>query len=234
MRSKGNKDMKPEITDYIQKLANLLATSAQPENAGPMKAYMKNRFEFFGIKSPERRALFREFVAEEGLPEFADLENIVARLFEKPEREFHYFAIELAGKMRKSWTRDTLSVFVKMVTLKSWWDSVDSIKSVCFRDYFLLFPEHRHEITNEWIDSGNIWLQRLSVIFQLGYREKTDAVLLRRNILLLRDSDEFFVQKAIGWALRDFARTDEGFVKKLLTEHDLKPLSRREALKHIG
>ena len=117
--------------------------------------------------------------------------------------------------------------------MKSWWDSVDTINSVCFKPYFQKFPENRYEITQKWIDSENIWLQRLSVICQLGLKDKTDVELLFGNILQLTESKEFFVQKAIGWALRDLARNQPELVKKFVAENDLKPLSKREALKHL-
>lgn len=195
---------------------------------------MKNRCLFFGIKSPLRKEIIKEFFAENGLPEFAELNDIIDELFQLPQREFQYFGIELCGKLKKQWTAETLSLFEKMVVTKSWWDSVDYIKSVCLKDYFLKFPDERFEITQRWIDSGNIWLQRLSVIFQLGYKEKTDVELLQRNILQLTDSNEFFVQKAIGWALRDYARFNAEFVKKFVADNKLKPLSKREALKHLA
>jgi 3-methyladenine DNA glycosylase AlkD len=218
---------------YIEKISEKFRRSVVPENAAPMKKYLKNRFEFFGIKAPERKILLKEFFAANGLPEFAESDAIAEKLFSFPEREFHYFAIELCGKFKKEWREETLALFEKMVVTKPWWDSVDYIKSVCLKDYFLKFPADRYAVTARWIDSENIWLQRLSVIFQLGYREKTDLRLLARNIHALKDSNEFFVQKAIGWALRDYARTDAGFVRKFVADNDLKPLSRREALKNL-
>lgn len=220
-------------SEYVRKIAKKFRKNSNSENAEPMKKYMKNRFEFFGIKSPERKIILREFFAENGLPSFKELRKIVSECFDLPEREFQYFAIELCGKFKKHWKEETLTLFEKMATTKSWWDSVDYIKSVCLKDYFLRFPDKRYETTQRWIDSENIWLQRLSVIFQLGYKDKTDTRLLRRNILQLNDSNEFFVQKAIGWALRDYARTDAEFVKNFVAENDLKPLSKREALKNL-
>ncbi len=218
---------------FIEKISEKLKQNASAENAAPMKAYLKNRFEFFGIKSPERREIFRAFLAENDLPRVEDLEEIIIRLFDLPQREFHYFAIELAGKFKTDWTENSLELFEKMIAAKSWWDSVDSINSVCIKPYFQKFPERRFEITQKWIESENIWFQRLSVIFQLGLKDKTDVELLFRNILQLSRSKEFFVQKAIGWALRDLARTKTETVKTFVAENDLKPLSKREALKNL-
>ncbi len=120
-----------------------------------------------------------------------------------------------------------------MAKTKSWWDSVDTINIFCIKPYFAKFPDDTFAITQAWIDSNNIWLQRLSIIFQLRLTNKTDIKILERNILQLRDSEEFFVQKAIGWALRDYWRTDPDWIVDFAKKHELKPLSKREALKHI-
>jgi 3-methyladenine DNA glycosylase AlkD len=222
------------MREYIKPLATLLKQREDIESGVAMKAYMKNKFEFFGIKSKPRNDLFKQFFAEKGLPKFEDADEIIFDLFARPQREFHYFAIELIGKFRKEWTRETIVLFEKMITMQSWWDSADYIKSVCLKPYFLQFTDETYEITQRWIDSENIWLRRLSVIFQLGFKDKTDVDLLFRNILQLTESDEFFIQKAIGWALRDYARTDPNLVKKFVAENKLKPLSVREALKHLN
>lgn len=225
--------MKKSSFKYIQNIADRFKQNANTENAIKMKQYMRNKFEYYGIKSPERKAILKIFFAENDLPAFEELNEIADELFRLPEREFQYFAIELVGKYKKQWTEETLKLFEKMSVTKSWWDSVDYIKSVCFKPYFLKFPDKRYEITQRWIDSENIWLQRLSIIYQLGYKDKTDTELLRRNILQLNESEEFFVQKAIGWALRDYARVDAEFTKRFVAENSLKPLSNREALKNL-
>ena len=118
-----------------------------------------------------------------------------------------------------------------MAATQSWWDSVDSINIFCIKPYFAKFPENTGSISQTWIDSNNMWLQRLSIIFQLRLTDKTNTKLLKRNILQLKDSDEFFIQKAIGWALRDYWRTDPQWVIKFVKAVDLKPLSKREAFK---
>lgn len=225
--------MTGETAQYLKHLSEKLEPHTDPEYAVQMKAYLRNQFEFLGIRSPERNALFKDFFAEHGIPEFESLPDTIDELFERQEREYHYFAIELARRSRKKWTAGSVELFESMAVRRSWWDTVDYIKSACLRDYFQEFPEGRYEVTDRWLDSGNIWLQRLSVIFQLGYKNKTDTKLLERNILRLIGSEEFFVQKAIGWALRDYARTDPEFVLRFVRSHDLKPLSRREALKHL-
>jgi 3-methyladenine DNA glycosylase AlkD len=225
--------MTKALSTYTKGLMKKLAPYADPEYAVQMKAYLRDQFEFLGMTSPRRNVVFREFFSESGLPGPDSIESTIEELFELEEREYHYFAIELARKIRKQWTAESIDLFESMAVRRSWWDTVDYIKSACLKEYFLKFPDGRYEITDRWIRSGNIWLQRLSVIFQLGYKQRTDTRLLERNILRLNGSDEFFVQKAIGWALRDYARTDSEYVRRFVRKHELKPLSRREALKRL-
>ncbi|NNE98857.1 MAG: DNA alkylation repair protein [Pyrinomonadaceae bacterium] len=218
---------------YLKPLVQELERHANDKDAIKMKAYMKDRFEMFGIKTPARRMIAREFLLEYGLPEFRDLEKIVFACFAFPERELHHFGIELCGKFKKQWTPETVKLFERMTITKSWWDSVDSINIFCIKPYFARIPNDIYSITQAWIDSNNVWLQRLSIIFQLRLTDKTDRNILSRNILQLNDSEKFFVQKAIGWALRDLAHTDPDWVLEFVQKNELKPLSRREALKHI-
>lgn len=221
------------MDNYLRPLIKQFKQHSDGENAVKMKSYMKDRFEFYGIKSPQRQKIIKEFIAENGLPESGSVENIVFECFEMPEREVHYFAIEFCGKLSQSWKPKTIKLFEKMALKKSWWDSVDSINTSCVKPYFANFPGDTDSITQSWIDSGNIWLQRLGIIFQLRLTGNTDTKILARNILQLKDSGEFFVQKAIGWALRDYWRTDPDWVIKFVKENELKPLSKREALKRI-
>lgn len=218
----------------VGKLRALLEEHADPEYGARMKSYLRGQFEFFGMRSPERNVIFKEFIEKHGLPSMKELPALTDALFGQEQREFHYFAIEIAGRNRPDWKEDSIALFESMAVRRSWWDSVDYICRVCLHHYFLRFPDARNEITEGWIESGNIWLQRLSVIFQLGYKEHTDTALLERNISRLTGSDEFFVQKGIGWVLRDYARTDPDFVIGIVERLDLKPLSKREALKRIA
>ncbi|MBS1655677.1 MAG: DNA alkylation repair protein, partial [Bacteroidetes bacterium] len=120
------------------------------------------------------------------------------------------------------------------ITHKSWWDSVDQMASDCTGPFFLMYPELTKEVTGKWNRSNNIWLQRSSILFQKAYRVKTDTALLTKYILYCKGSDEFFVRKAIGWALREYSKTDPGWVVKFCKQNKLHPLSHREALKRIN
>ena len=218
---------------YTDTISSKFADHADPKNAVKMSSYMKDRFPFFGIKTPLRRTIGKELIDRHGLPEIADLERTVFDLFSKDERELHHFGIELCAEYKKKWTRETIHLFEKMAQTKSWWDTVDSINIFCIKPFFAIFPNERAKCTQSWIDSGNIWLQRLSIICQLRLKEDTDTELLSRNILQLNQSDEFFIQKAIGWALRDFGHSNPEWVREFVRKTELKPLSKREALKHL-
>ncbi|QQS39924.1 MAG: DNA alkylation repair protein [Acidobacteriota bacterium] len=230
--------MKPDFTDsdpktYVRLLRTALEPHADPAYAVEMKAYLRNQFEFFGMKSPLRKVIFKEFFDEHGIPSPEKLPEAAHLLLGEDEREFHYFAIESASKHRKLWDQRSVELFESMAVRRSWWDSVDYIRGVCLKEYFLAFPDLREAVSERWRSSENFWLQRLAVTFQIGYKTRTDTALLVKNIDAVKDSDEFFVQKAIGWALRDYGKTDPDFVEAYVSKAGLKPLSKREALKRI-
>jgi len=116
---------------------------------------------------------------------------------------------------------------------KSWWDSVDHIASECLTDYFKIFPEQIFPVTSTWNTSNNMWLQRSSIMFQKAFKQKTDTALLSQYIINRKDSKEFFIRKAIGWALREYSKTNPAWVKQFVKENKLHSLSEREALKNL-
>jgi 3-methyladenine DNA glycosylase AlkD len=221
---------------YAQALKNLLAAHAKPEDAFFMAKYMKNHFSFLGIKTPLRVQLWKQFLAEHENNLFSDTEIVyqtVWELWAMPERELQYCAIDLLEKTKKNWTEDIIFFFEQLLITKSWWDSVDSISGNLIGVYFLRFPNQIRPITEGWMASNNRWLQRVCLIFQLKYKEKTDVKLLFNYIHQLSFSKEFFIQKAIGWALRQYARTDADAIIAFVEVASLAPLSKREALKHL-
>ncbi len=120
-----------------------------------------------------------------------------------------------------------------MITHNSWWDSVDSTNSFVIGKYFLQFPEAIEPVTSKWNQSSNKWLQRMSILFQLIYKEKTNTTLLTEYIENTQLEEDFFIRKAIGWALRSYANTDAKWVIQFVKAHpQLSNLSKREALKH--
>lgn len=200
--------------------------------AKPMEAYMKNQFTFLGIRAGERKKLLATFLKEQGEP--VDLLGLVKVLFQEEEREFQYVAIDLLSRYGKKQPSEAISVYEKLVVQKSWWDTVDGLAGTVISNHFAMYPELIPSYNAKWIDGDNIWLARTAILFQLKYKEKTDTELLFSNCEKWLDSKEFFIQKAIGWALRQYAKESPEEVRRFVKSHSLAPLSKREALKHIG
>nr|WP_090982441.1 DNA alkylation repair protein [Paenibacillus sp. CF384] len=219
---------------YCEDLEKMLRSHASEEAAGPMTAYMRDLFPFLGIRTPERAAVTKQFVKEHGVPSGAELEGIARKLWSLPEREFHYTALLLLEKRKKDLTIDQVAFIEHLITAQSWWDTVDMIASHLVGTLFTQYPELVPIYTEKWIASDNLWLRRTAILFQLGYKGRTDAELLFSLIRRTAHEDEFFIRKAIGWALREYAKTDSAAVQQFVADTALSPLSVREALKHVG
>lgn len=221
------------MNSFIQPVAAEFAGIANADNAIQMKAYMKNKFDFFGIKTPERRKICKDYMKHRKLNDEKELETIAKELWALPEREFQYFAIELLALSKKVWKTSIIELFEFCITHKSWWDTVDFIANECTGPYFKMFPAQIVPVTDRWNASSNIWFQRSSLLFQKSYKRNTNTVLLSAYINNLSHSKEFFVQKAIGWILREYAKTNPEWVKAFVNTHNLATLSKKEALKHF-
>lgn len=203
------------------------------DKAIPMEAYMKNMFPFLGIKSPERKEIVKEYFSAYQLPvEDVFLEEILA-IYQLPEREFQYAAITLLSKKLKTLQVKDLLFIEKLIIEKSWWDSVDSIAPTIVGSIVKNNRADGEEIMKQWSSSENMWLNRSAILHQLKYKKDTNEELLKEIILSHNQSPEFFIQKSIGWLLREYAKTNPEFVKEFVLTHDLKPLSKREALKNL-
>jgi 3-methyladenine DNA glycosylase AlkD len=221
------------MTTYSEKLQTHFAQYADAQNALAMTGYMKNRFSFFGIKAPDRKTILKQFTAKNVPPQYPDLFEVVWALYAMPQRELHYCAVEMLEKSKRNWKKEDIVFFEKLITTNAWWDTVDTISTHIVGAYFQKYPDQMRPVTENWMASSNIWLQRVCLICQLMYRQKTDTVMLFDYIHRLKGSNEFFIQKAIGWSLRQYARTDAQTVKDFVENTGLKPLSKREALKHF-
>jgi 3-methyladenine DNA glycosylase AlkD len=203
------------------------------ERAVPMQQYMRNQFLYLGMMTDERRKTGNEYIRKHPLPDHDSMHAIVKELWELPERDYQYFAIELIIKCRKNWTKNDIELFEWLIVHKSWWDTVDFLANQVVGPWFKKYPQAIKAVTKKWNRSDNIWLQRMSILFQLKYKSDTDLELLYDYIQHLKRSKEFFVQKAIGWILREYSKTDPAEVMRFVRETELSPLSRREALKAI-
>jgi len=213
-------------------LIKLLTDHGNQEKAPAMAAYMKNHFPFLGIQSPLRADLLKQYFSIHELPEGVQgvWEEVFA-LLDLTEREFHYAAIALMGKMKL--TIEDLDRIQRVIETKSWWDSVDSIAPTILGNVVKKERTGGEEVMKRWAQSENMWVVRASILHQLKYKAETNEALLFDTIERQKESDEFFIQKAIGWSLREYAKTSPNSVRTFVETTDLKPLSRREALKHI-
>lgn len=215
---------------FTSDLQNHLSGHANSINALPMKRYMRDQFEYLGIKTPERNALMKEFITVHGLPEIQDLKIVVTDLWSLTEREYQYSAISLIAMFENKLPIQFLNVLETLIINKSWWDTVDSIAGGPVGTLMLRFPQAQSEYLPRWRSADNIWLRRTAILFQLGYKEKTDFDLLTAIIKDNLGSKEFFINKAIGWALRQYSRVDGPAVRNFVSATPLNPLSAREAL----
>jgi len=218
---------------YLTPLVSLFQQNADPVQAAPMKRYLRDQFEHLGIKSPKFRELMKQHIAEHGLPPIADLDPIVRELWSLPQREFQYVATSLIGRLEDQLPSNFIKTIEYLIVTKSWWDTVDSLAGSIVGVHFRRFPIVREKYLAKWRKSDNFWLRRTTILFQLDYKKETDFPLLCDIICENLGSEEFFINKAIGWALRQYARTDPKAVKKFVKATPLHPLSRREAMKHL-
>ncbi|HUI88077.1 MAG TPA: DNA alkylation repair protein [Anaerolineales bacterium] len=221
------------MQSYLSPLVALLNEHANPAQAVPMKKYMRGQFEYLGIKIPQLRTLSKMFNSQYGLPAIIDLDLIVHDLWNLPQREFQYLAVSFVERLRNELPPKFIKTMEYMIVNKSWWDTVDSIAGDAVGIHFQRFPAVREKYLAKWRASKNIWLRRSTILFQLGYKKETDFDLLCEVICENLDSKEFFINKAIGWSLRQYARVDPKAVKKFVKATTLHPLSRREAMKHL-
>lgn len=220
---------------YTKSLKLFFEEHANPLNAAPMKKYMRDQFEYLGIKSPQVTALLREFIKSNGLPPLENLDLISRELWALPQREFQYIAMNLIGRYEKKLEPEFVETLEYLITAKSWWDTVDLLAGHYVGTMFKKYPKVKEKYLKKWRKSENMWLRRTTLLFQLGYKKETDFDLLTKIIKENLGSDEFFINKAIGWALRQYAWINPSIVKKIVkTTKELHPLSRREALKNIG
>ncbi|WP_239613675.1 DNA alkylation repair protein [Cohnella mopanensis] len=219
---------------YTDELAKWFRQHADPEKALPMESYMRNRYPFLGIKTPERTSLLKQFWAKHGLPVGRELLVVAQQLWQLPEREFQNVGMAFLEKYGKQAEKDDIDAFESFVTTKSWWDTVDYLAAQTLGDHLTKFPELIPSYTQRWIESDDFWLRRTAILFQLKYKRRTDVERLFDYISRCKGEDEFFIRKAIGWALREYSKTDEAAVRGFVASARLSALSEREALKYVN
>ncbi|WP_282799350.1 DNA alkylation repair protein [Lactococcus lactis] len=218
------------------------------ENAEKQAAYLRHQFEFIGLKTPERRLLAKDFLKEKKADKQIDWE-LVFEFWNLPEREFQYLALDYLHQMKKWLIFDDMEKIKKLTVSKSWWDTVDALDELV--GHLLLTGrkqatendstayEQVKTLVKEWAQAENFWVRRIAIDCQLSFKNQTDLELLsyniEKNLSGSSFADEFFITKAIGWVLRDLAKTNSAWVIKFIEEHENKmaKLSIREASKHL-
>lgn len=222
------------MSNFTKELILLYKDNALDQNADAMAKYMKNLFPFYGIKTDLRRSLHKQAL-EHNKQEVKDkARRIAIELYAKPERECHYSAVEVLIKALKGqYKLEDITFIEYLLVNNSWWDTVDVISKYLLGEYLKCYPQEITVVTQRFSASDNMWLNRAAILFQLGYKKDTDESLLFDMCYRHRESNEFFIQKAIGWALREYAKTNPETVREFVADAGLKPLSVREALKNI-
>lgn len=222
----------------IDALRSEMAAAGDPRKAAAMKAYMKSAMPYYGISSPDLARIYRRVSSAHQPEGCAAWRRTILDLWRSAVyREERYAAIALLSDRRhRDCVRpDVMPVIEEMVVTGAWWDLVDSLAHVV-GDLLRSHPRQMRPVMRRWSTDPNLWKRRVSIICQLGFKRETDLDLLYANIAPNLADREFFICKAIGWALRQYAWTDPKEVERYVREHEaeLSPLSRREALKNIG
>ena len=218
---------------FLDELSSAFNEQRDAAIAEGQAAYLRNKFTFFGIKTPLRTSVQKKLFSKVALDE--SLDRIVRDLWKKEEREFQHAACDLLMRYKRDWQPELLELFAYMIRHKSWWDTVDMIATNCVGVLLQKYPELMHTM-DEWIRDDDMWIRRSAILYQLKYKDKTDARRLFSYCKLQSSDTDFFIRKAIGWALRQYSKSNPEVVRAFLIKHhdSLSPLSIREASKYIG
>ncbi|MGZ4692572.1 MAG: DNA alkylation repair protein [Acidimicrobiales bacterium] len=221
-------------SDVVRRVAERFEAARDPEAAGPMAAYMRHQFAFLGISTKRREAMLREVVAGRPAPDERDLIDLTLALWDRDEREYQYAALWILRRRQRVLTPDFVPTAEHAITTRSWWDSVDTLAQHIVGG---IVRRHRdlESLMAEWLVSDDIWLARSSILHQERWKADTDPDVLFAACLARAADKEFFLRKAIGWALRSYSYVDPVAVELFVRDHDaeLSGLSKREAMKAI-
>lgn len=210
-----------------------LEALSDAQKAKKMKAYMKEQFDYFGVDATLRKQVYKSLKSDfKNIPP-NELETLCLEMWNRPEREWQYLVLDHLDTLQKKNTPNRIELFEALLIKKPWWDTVDGLASKQVGSYFLQFPETRDERIEKWLASDQLWLQRTTLIFQLKYKSQTDIHLLHYLIGELYTNKDFFIQKAIGWSLRQISTTHPQFVIDTVKKYSLQGIAKKEALRKI-
>ncbi len=216
-------------------VSEALAERADPDKAVGMQAYMKTDMPFYGVQKPGRAKIMRVLAKEYPPEDWDEYQRLILALWALPNREEKYLALGVATRHRRFIVPESLSLYRRLIEEGAWWDFVDEVATHLVRELVRNHPERAWPEIDSWIDHEDMWLRRAAIICQVGLKEQTDPNRLFRFCEERAFEKEFFIRKAIGWALREYAKTDPDSVAEFVRSHrdELSGLSFREATRHI-
>ena len=212
------------ITDLEENRNELLAES--------MSKYMQDRFRFLGVRGATRTEIYKKYFPDARKTKTIDW-DFVESCWNKEEREFQYVVVYYLKAMQKFLKRDDISRLKYLIVTKSWWDTVDLLAKVV--GSLVIRIEGYDQIMLEWSKDSNIWLKRVAILYQLSLKEKVDKQVLERILVNNLGDNEFFINKAVGWALRDYSKFNPEWVREFIekNKNGMANLSIREASKYL-
>ena len=212
------------ITELEEKRNELLAVS--------MERYMQDKFRFLGVRGASRTKIYKKYFPEARKSKEIDWE-FIENCWNKEEREFQYVVVYYLKAMQKFLKREDISRLKYLIVTKSWWDTVDLLAKVV--GSLVIRIEGYDQIMLEWSKDNNMWLKRVAILYQLSLKEKVDEIILDKILVNNLGDIEFFINKAIGWVLRDYSKYNPEWVKEFIRKNkdNMANLSIREASKYI-
>lgn len=228
--------MSLDIPGAVRFATRSLAGVADAEKARAMAAYLKTDMPFYGVQKPGRSPILRELIREHAPADREEYERLVLALWALPHREEKYLALGVAVGHQEFVTPASLPLYRRLIVQGAWWDFVDEVATHLIRPLATGYPADVWPVVDRWIDDPDMWLRRTAIICQVGAKGQTDPDRLFGYCAARAHEGDFFIRKAIGWALREYAKTDPDAVAVFVAEHRerLSGLSYREATKHIG
>lgn len=218
----------------VQEIQSALENAKDPNRVEQMEAYMKNHFSFIGVMSGPRKAVFQQFKPQLQLLSPEQSWEFVYECWVNPYREVHYLAIDqLLASYKKNALSSDGQHFTFLLSNQTWWDSLDLIATHSVCHFARQFPSAFSELAQEWESSANFWLHRTLLIHQLKFKQQTNLELLQYYIHAFKWNKEFFIQKAIGWSLREVSKWNPDWVRQVVESENLLGLARREAMKYV-
>ena len=218
--------------DKFLEIKKIFESMEDKENAIAMSKYMRNMFDFYGLPTPKRKEVYNNFIKNEKKSKIIDW-DFLDKCYEDNHREFQYLVYDYLLSMKQYISYDDIPKIRKYIVNKSWWDTIDFLCKVIgdieLRDLRV------KDLMLEWSNDDNIWIKRTAIEHQLNLKDKTDYELLEKIIVNCFGTDEFFINKAIGWVLREYSKTNPNWVKEFINRYknQMNDLSIKEASKYI-